>query len=72
MMKTTTYIKILIGHIREGLLTLVMMLGVMFHSDFLMDIHKPCLDDLKIDEAFDPLKIETLHPDSAINRKANA
>lgn len=71
-MKTATYIRILIGHIRKGLLILVMMLGVILHSDFLMDVYKPCLDDLKIEETFDPLKVETLHTDSAINRKAYA
>lgn len=72
MMITATYIRIVIGHIGNGLLILVMMLGVLFHADLLMDVQKPFLDDLKIDEAFDPLKVETLHPDSAINRKAYA
>ncbi|TYR36698.1 hypothetical protein FXV77_09370 [Sphingobacterium phlebotomi] len=72
MMKTATYIRTLDGHFRNGLLILVMMLGVIFYSDFLMDVYKPCLDDMKIEETFDLLKIETRHPDSVLNRKVYA
>lgn len=71
-MERAVYIRNLMRYSKTSLFILVAFIGVMLHADLLMDIDKPHLHELKIDEAFDPLKAETLHRDSAINRKANA
>jgi len=60
------------GYIKKGLFLFAAILCVMPYGDLFMGIEKPALQDLKTEEAFDPLKIETLHPDSAINRKTYA
>lgn len=65
-MKMAVHIKILIGYIKKGLLLLGLMLCVMLHADLHIAMEKPHLHNLDIDEAFDPLKFKTLHPDSAI------
>lgn len=71
-MKRAANIEHLIEYSKEGLFVLVVFICVILHTDFLMAIDKPDLRDIKPEEAFDPLKFETLLPDSAINRKANA
>lgn len=72
MMITATYIRILIGYIKDGLILLFVIVCILLYVDLLRDIEKPALQDFTTDEAFDPITVETLHPDSAINRKANA
>lgn len=57
---------------KKGLFLFATILCVMLYGDLFIGIEKPALQDLTTDEAFDPIKVETLHPDSAINRKAYA
>lgn len=71
-MKRAANIEHLIEYSKKGLFVLFAFICVIIHAHFLMAIDKPDLQEFKTDEAFDPLKFETLHPDSAINRKANA
>lgn len=67
-MKSTTYIRHLIRYSKIGLFFLLTIICGVLHVDLLMDLDKPVLQHLEIEEAFDPLEVRTLHPDSTIYR----